>query len=864
MANLVQAIVPMKEKQRKRIFWLGAHKLLIRTELVQLRAMGYEVFCPPYLSHVPDQSASTGWDPNQQTSLPDEIFRELSSFNFFYNTPTPKIAQILNQYFDAVIVTIVAKWAASILRCYSGPCIFRAYGQTHVLSDQLEQVGMRDLIVNHPAFYFCPHSAHVLEQEADWLTQKATIIPYSIDSDVFKRKDIWLRNTEKSGNIIITAPNIMGNIFHKAHYDFLKEFFYQKHFKYAGVQLQKIDDPQVVGSLPIQDLHNFFADSSGYLYTYRDPRVCYLPPIEMIIYGGPVSYFKDSLLSKYVGKNAPGEAKSIEEAHLITSRFRTHDVNFIDEVRDSQRHVADLYNPEIVQPIFEEKINQLLGSLNSTRKMESENLEHNSLPAPQFQYNSMISKKKTNSAMLRELYSKKMINKFLKNKYVKNFIEIDSKKYQNHSENWIKILCLGCNNSASKNEANKLKEYGLNIHIEEFAPVLPLTKNLDYNIEYFSEFDIVIVWDDTLLFCEIVKSLPIPIIFRSIRNEERLHSVLWEHYSLHIARCRNDIRFSFNFPRSYVIQEPWIRSKGIHAPYVIDEQIPTEKIIVSGKSTCIVCIKEKSQKNKIMSMISETIQSVRIDYIDEYEINSNIFNETARNMMNVFFHPYTNDYYPYESDSNIPLSIIRGIANDVPVVYFDNSSISDFLGKDAPGAVKSFKEAEALIKRLQEGDKQLRSDIVRSQKPLINIFNNESQKINFINQMKNLINDAHSAVNPLSAEQFFPLNTSYLASKIKKSLHYISYKKGIFISENERRSASVIIDTIYKVLLKRGADPSGINSYSRNILEKKDVSTLVNSILNSQEYKTKLDHDEKMKTQNFVMALMSKIQKENF
>jgi len=46
---------------KKRIFWLGMHKLLVTTELNRLRMLGYEVFNPPYLSSIIDQSAVRDW-----------------------------------------------------------------------------------------------------------------------------------------------------------------------------------------------------------------------------------------------------------------------------------------------------------------------------------------------------------------------------------------------------------------------------------------------------------------------------------------------------------------------------------------------------------------------------------------------------------------------------------------------------------------------------------------------------------------------------------------------------------------------------------------------------------------------------------
>src|SRR5205823_5769956 len=108
-----------------RIFWLGAHQLLVNTELARLRQLGYEVFNPPYLSHVLDQSALTSWNRGQPSTLPPDVFERLASYNFFYNTLDPEIADILNDYFDAVIVTIVARWVMEILRVFRGPILFR-------------------------------------------------------------------------------------------------------------------------------------------------------------------------------------------------------------------------------------------------------------------------------------------------------------------------------------------------------------------------------------------------------------------------------------------------------------------------------------------------------------------------------------------------------------------------------------------------------------------------------------------------------------------------------------------------------------------------------------------------------------------
>jgi hypothetical protein len=345
-----------------RLFWFGAHKLLVNTELARLRQLGYEVFNPPYLSHILDQSAVTTWDRDQYSTLPPDVFERLAAYNFFYNSIDPEIAEILNAYFDAVIVTIVARWVTEILRVFAGPVLFRSYGQTSLLSNDLTNAGAEQFIRSRDNFHFLPHSVETGEVEQAWLRECMMVVPYCLTNEVFELRDMWRPTVGGAGDILITAPNILGNPFHKAHYDFLKEFFYQPHFRYMGVQpLDSIEDPQVVSTLTRDQQLQLFRSAAGFLYTYRDPRVCYLPPIEMIVFGGPVIYLSGSLLSRYIGPGGPGEAATVMVAHEKCARLRdSREVTFIEEVRASQRKVADRYDPEMVWPVFDEVMLQLL------------------------------------------------------------------------------------------------------------------------------------------------------------------------------------------------------------------------------------------------------------------------------------------------------------------------------------------------------------------------------------------------------------------------------------------------------------------------------------------------------------------------
>jgi glycosyltransferase involved in cell wall biosynthesis len=346
-----------------RIFWLGMHKILVRTELPRLRKMGYEVFNPPYLSPVKDQSANLDWNAEQKTSLPPDVFEKLSQYKFFYNQINPEIADLLNKYFDAIIVTIHCDWLLEILKVFKGKVIFRTYGQTSPLSQLLFDNGAFQLISAHKDFYFAPHASEALEGEHTWLRERAVIIPYCLPEDVFKNRNTYSVTGTKSGTIAVSCPNIKDPHYF-CHYQQLKRNLQPETYKIYGVQLQSSADPQVVGTLPPEELTKRFLSSNAYLYTYTHPQTCYLPPIEMMILGGPVVFFRGSLLDKYFhGTPAPGRVASFDEAKDRCQRLLDGDLDLANKIIQSQNKIIERYDPAHVWPVFEREINRMLSEL---------------------------------------------------------------------------------------------------------------------------------------------------------------------------------------------------------------------------------------------------------------------------------------------------------------------------------------------------------------------------------------------------------------------------------------------------------------------------------------------------------------------
>jgi FkbM family methyltransferase len=341
---------------KKRIFWLGMHKILVRTELVRLRELGYEVFNPKYLSEIVDQSAELDWDGNQQTSLPGDIFNKLASTNFFYTALDAEIYSILNEYFDAVIVTIAPIWLEPIVKGYRGKIIYRVYGQAHSLTNEFLIRDMRRFVEGNENFIFMPHASEAVLSEENWFRENELVVPYCLTDDIFGHQDSWSRPSAFGGEVALTCPNI-ANPFFGEHYQFLKKHYDKHFFRFYGVQTSVLNDDAVVGTLPRRELIERWRNVACYIYTYDDPQVCYLPPIEMMVIGVPVLFVAGSLLDKYfAGINTPARFRTPQEALHLCEQIRNGNEQLIDAILVFQKDVRKRYAPAYVWPIFDRVI----------------------------------------------------------------------------------------------------------------------------------------------------------------------------------------------------------------------------------------------------------------------------------------------------------------------------------------------------------------------------------------------------------------------------------------------------------------------------------------------------------------------------
>ncbi len=346
--------------KHKRIFWLGMHKVLVKTELVRLRSLGYEVFNPPYLSPILDQSAQIEWDNTQNSTLPLNILNKLANTNFFYTDLSAEIFKILNSYFGTIIVTITPHWLKPIINGYTGKIIYRVYGQHDRLSDSCEEIGIKDKIIENNNFFFVPHALECVNDEDNWLRKNEKVIPYCLTDDIFGYIDSWKYENADINQVAMTCPNISNDYFAK-HYKYINKVFPQSYFHLYGAQLTKVNDSRIVGTLPREELLRRWIHSVAYVYTYNESRVCYLPPIEMMIIGAPVLFPEGCLLDLYFnGADTPARFKTPKEALEKIERIRSGDLNLIEEIISFQDSIWNRYKPGYVWPIFDSEIRNII------------------------------------------------------------------------------------------------------------------------------------------------------------------------------------------------------------------------------------------------------------------------------------------------------------------------------------------------------------------------------------------------------------------------------------------------------------------------------------------------------------------------
>lgn len=345
----------------RRIFWLGADKVFHRTELCQLREMAFEVFSPPYISSVHDYSADRMVDREQQTTLPLNIFLKLMATDFSGMNLTPEITDILESYFDAVIIAGNPACLRSFAGIYRRPIILRTYGRDQNLSEYFINAGLWERLVGRDNFTVVPFCPEAVEGENRWFRDLChEYVPYQLADDVYAHSGLW--NRVERDPIIATSMPYLEDPAHRAAYEAFNTTYPHKVFRIYGSQRSRHPDTRVVGEIERQAFLRSLAGSSGFFHPHEE-WACDLSPIEMMELGGPVLYAPGSLLTHLYGEQTPGLIDNKVSGERKLRYLLNDDAHFISEVIASQEPVRQRFERTCVRPAFKEVFSRLLGNL---------------------------------------------------------------------------------------------------------------------------------------------------------------------------------------------------------------------------------------------------------------------------------------------------------------------------------------------------------------------------------------------------------------------------------------------------------------------------------------------------------------------
>jgi glycosyltransferase involved in cell wall biosynthesis len=347
-------------KKDFQIFYLGAHKVLCETEVNDLFDEYKFVYRAQYQSKIFDQSMVLERDERNVTNLPSNLRQMLDETNFYYDKIPTEIGEILDQYFDLVIVTIHQAWLKNILEV-TKKCkiLFRTYGQIPLISDLLnDQLGFE--LANNDRITYSTISQQILKNEHLWYSEKAKIATYSTDETIWTKEKIWNLN-ESQDLIAALCPNIR-NPYYKKYYEKYNSNYPLSQLRFFGIQPEDIgkNDNRILGNLSRADMIENLRRCRLNLYIYEEENVLFLLPVESIILGQPVLYPKRSLLANLVGSGAPGEFENLIKAHSLIDQIRKNDLSLVSEIISSQEHVKEMYRREKASVEFKNLIRSVL------------------------------------------------------------------------------------------------------------------------------------------------------------------------------------------------------------------------------------------------------------------------------------------------------------------------------------------------------------------------------------------------------------------------------------------------------------------------------------------------------------------------
>lgn len=355
----------MKHKT-KRILWLINHGALRGFEAPLLCRLGYELFLPKCFPQTEGFSSdSVDYSYDQTLSIPPDALEKLNQHDFYTETLSPEIAEILNRYFCAAICTFSPHLFEQIVYGFLGKIFLRAFGKEEKSSYSLACFApcfscqfSRRLQQIQNRFFFAQAYPFLLEVEEGPCAKHAITLPLGLSEDLLSEKGSWQGG---NGKLLFVCPRIASSAYCADIYaKFKKEFSDIPHL-IAGRQWALHADPTILGNLPTEAYRNQLQSAEVMFYHSEEPRHLHYHPLEAIVMGLPLIFMKKGMLGRLVDcTEIPGGCDTIQEAKEKISRILQGDKEFVREVQKAQESLLKPFETQYCETIWKREFVPLL------------------------------------------------------------------------------------------------------------------------------------------------------------------------------------------------------------------------------------------------------------------------------------------------------------------------------------------------------------------------------------------------------------------------------------------------------------------------------------------------------------------------
>jgi hypothetical protein len=324
-----------------RVMWMLNHTSARKFEVPMLRSLGYEVFTPKSFPNDPNfRSASIDWSEDGNLTIPAAELIILNEADW-YSGANEAAWEIANKYFDlAFFFLFNLRGVERLCRKFNGQLLWRTYGlaSEFTYSDMLDRepyylATRTALRRSGQRIWFAEAYDHLHEVENEWIRHRAIYLPLGLAGASKESSVHWTGGDKR---VLFVCPDIGFNTAYAEIYDNFKREFQDFPYAVGGVQSTAVNDPRVLGYLPLDAHIRNMTEMQVMFYHSSEPRHIHYHPFEAVKAGMPLVFMAGGILDRMGGVNLPGRARNWKEARKKVRRLLDGDVDFCQQVRASQ------------------------------------------------------------------------------------------------------------------------------------------------------------------------------------------------------------------------------------------------------------------------------------------------------------------------------------------------------------------------------------------------------------------------------------------------------------------------------------------------------------------------------------------------